>query len=298
MKRAAGMNITRQVALAIAVILLAFQAVTCTAAQPPMRNATNEVGFDQRLGAEIPRDLEFRNEAGAPVRLGDLFANRPIILALVYYRCPLLCNQVLTGLTRSLKPLSKSAGTDFDVLAVSINPDESSELASQKRKAYLELYDRPGTDRGWQFLVGDASTIGNLCSTVGFHFQYNPDTRLYAHAAGIVILTSRGRVGRYFYGIEYPPKELQAELDRAARDQVGSPIAHLLLFCYDYDAATGRYTLSIIRLTRVLASLTAITLASFLLFMLSRERKVRSVDGTAPPSSEGIRLRLLEQSAN
>jgi protein SCO1/2 len=292
------MNITRRVALAIALIFLTLQSVPRTAAQPPIRNVTNEVRFDQRLGAEIPLDLEFRNEAGAPVRLGNLFVGRPIILALVYYRCPLLCNQVLTGLTRSLKPLSKSAGTDFDVLAVSINPLESSELAGQKRRAYLELYDRPRADRGWHFLVGDASTIGNLCRTVGFHFQYNPETRLYAHAAGIVILTPRGRVGRYFYGIEFPPKELQAELDRAARDQVGSPIAHLLLFCYDYDAATGRYTLSIIRLTRVLASLTAIALATFLLFLLSRERKVRAVNGAVLPNNEGIGSRLVEQSGN
>jgi protein SCO1/2 len=167
------------------------------------------------------------------------------------------------------------------VVAVSFNPEESSELARQKKEAYLGLYSRPGTERGWHLLTGDRVPIEELCREVGFRFQYNPQTKLYAHAAGIVILTPAGRVARYFYGIEYPPKELRNELDRAASGRIGPPIAHLLLFCYDYDAATGQYTLSIVRLIRVLGTITALSLGSFLLAMFRRDRRGRQVGHAA-----------------
>jgi protein SCO1/2 len=202
-----------------------------------------------------------------------------VIVAPVYYRCPMLCNQVLNGLTRSLKPLSLDAGKDFDVIAVSIDPSETPELAARKKSNYLERYDRPGTESGWHFLTGAEPSITELTRAIGFRSTYNPRTKLYAHAAGVVVATPDGRVARYFYGVDFPAKDLQAELERARAGRIGSPIGRLLLLCYDYDAATGKYTLSILRLTRILGMATVAALGGFLFVMFRRERRqvLRSV---------------------
>ncbi len=202
-----------------------------------------------------------------------------MILAPVYYRCPMLCNQVLNGLTRSLKPLSQGAGKDFDIVAVSINPDEKPELAAMKKLSYLERYDRPGSESGWHFLTGDEASIEALTRTIGFRYTYNPRTQLFSHAAGVIVVTPDGRVARYFYGIDFPAKELQAVLERARQGRVGAPIGRLLLLCYDYDAATGKYTLSILRLIRVLGTATAVALGSFVFVMFRRERDQRCRTG-------------------
>ena len=244
-------------------------------AQETAGGVVNQVGFDQKLGVQLPLDLRFRDESGRELTLGDLFGRRPVILAPVYYRCPMLCNQVLNGLTRSLKPLSLDAGKDFDVVAVSINPDETPELAAMKKLSYLERYDRPGSESGWHFLTGEEASIAALTRAIGFRYTYNPRTKLFAHAAGVVVVTPDGRVARYFYGIDYPAKELQAVLEQARQGRVGSPIGRLLLLCYDYDAATGKYTLSILRLIRVLGTATAVALGSFLFVMFRRERSQR-----------------------
>ena len=198
-----------------------------------------------------------------------------MILAPVYFGCPLLCGQVLAGLTRGLKPLSLEAGRDFDVIAFSIDPSEGPSLALSKKIAYLERYDRPGTESGWHFLTGEQEAISSLAETIGFRYTFNPQTKLFTHAAGVVIVTPEGVVSRYFFGIDYPPKELQLELERARAGRVGSPIGKLLLLCYDYDAATGKYTLSILRVMRVLGTATAVSLAGFLFVMIRREGKER-----------------------
>jgi protein SCO1/2 len=251
-------------------------------AKKPGANVVSDVGFDQKLGVRLALDLRFRDESGRELALGELFGHRPVILAPVYYRCPMLCSQVLNGLTRSLKPLSLDAGKDYDVVAFSINPEETSELAFQKKTNYLERYDRPGTESGWHFLTGGASSIEALTRTIGFRYTYNPETKLYAHAAGIVVVTPDGRTARYFYGIDFPAKDLQYELDRARQGRVGSPIVRVLLLCYDYDAATGKYTLSILRLIRVLGTATAVALGTYMFVMFRRElqraRATRSVD--------------------
>jgi protein SCO1/2 len=255
-------------------------------AQPVSGGVVSQVGFDQKLGVRLPLELPFRDDSGRELRLGDLFGRKPVILAPVYYGCPLLCGQLLTGLTRGLKPVSLSAGRDFDIVAFSIDPAETSALAAAKKAAFLERYDRPGTATGWHFLTGDEASIAALASLIGFRYTYNPRTKLYAHAAGVVIVTPDGRVARYFYGIDFPPKELQSELERASAGRVGNPIGRLLLLCYDYDAATGAYTLSIVRLIRVLGTATALTLAGFLLVMFRREAKDRRKNGPAeePPA--------------
>ena len=201
-------------------------------AQETAGNVVNQVGFDQKLGVQLPLGLRFRDESGRELTLGDLFGRRPVILAPVYYRCPMLCNQVLNGLTRSLKPLSLDAGKDFDIVAVSINPDEKPELAAMKKLSYLERYDRPGSESGWHFLTGEEASIEALTRAIGFRYTYNPRTQLFAHAAGVVVVTPDGRVARYFYGIDFPAKELQAVLERAApgpRRRADRPAALALL---------------------------------------------------------------------
>ncbi len=238
----------------------------------PADSVVTQVGFDQKLGVRLPMDLHFRDDSGRDLALGELFGRRPVILVPVYYQCPMLCNQVLNGLTRTLKPLAIDAGKDFDVVAFSINPSETPELAAKKKAGYLERYERPGTASGWHFLTGDAASIEVLTRTIGFRYTYNPDTKLYAHAAGIVVVTPDGQTARYFYGIDHSPRDLQYELERAGKGQIGSPIARLLLLCYDYDAASGKYTLSILRLSRILGTATAVALGSFLFIMFRRDR--------------------------
>src|SRR5262249_20622061 len=196
---------------------------------------TSQVGFDQRLGAQLPLELPFQDESGRIVRLGDFLGRRPVILAPVYYRCPLLCNQLVSGLARSLRPLALDTGRDFDVVAFSINPDEPANLAGPKKAEALKQYDRPGTDAGWHFLTGEEESITALARAIGFRYTFNPRTGLYAHAAGLVIVTPAGRIARYFYGIDFPPRELEIELGRARAGSIGNPIGRLLLYCYDYD---------------------------------------------------------------
>jgi protein SCO1 len=264
------------------ILLLVMLSVRCllsssaaAQAQQTAGGVVSQVGFDQKLGVQLPLGLRFRDDTGRDLRLGELFGRRPVILAPVYFRCPLLCNQLLNGLTRSLRPVSLAAGTDFDVIAFSINPAETPELAGPKKEAYLEQYDRPGSESGWHFLTGDQPAIAALTESIGFRYTFNPRTELYAHAAGVVIVTPEGKIARYFYGIDFPPKELANELARARSGLIGNPIGRLLLLCYDYDAATGKYTLSIMRLLRILGTATAVALGAFVCLMFRREAKER-----------------------
>jgi protein SCO1/2 len=266
-------------AVALTACLVMLEPAQARDAQQPVDQSAatlvNRVGFDQNLGAQLPTDLLFRDDSGREIRFGDLLHGRPLIIAPVYYRCPMLCNQVLNALTRAIKPLSLTTGKEFDLVAISIDPTETPELASQKKASYLERYDRPGSSSGWHFLTGSESSIESLTRTIGFRYTYNPSTKLYAHAAGIVIATPEGRISRYFYGIDYAAKELQSVLQRAAVGQVGSPIGRLLLLCYDYDSATGKYTLSILRLLRIFGTLTAVALVGSVLLLLRHERTKR-----------------------
>ena len=264
-------------------VVAATTVVSAAQAEPEKFATTaSRVGFDQRLGEQVPLDLVFRDETGEEVRLGSYFGRRPVVLALVFHRCPLLCNQVLTGLTRSIKPLPLEAGVDFDVLAVSIDPEDTPEVAARKKSGYLDRYDRPGSEGGWHFLTGRKEAIDALCGSVGFKYVYDPQKKLFAHAAGVVVLTPGGQAAQYFYGIEYPSKELDGAIRRAASGRIGSRIAKLLLLCYDYDAATGKYTLSIVRLLRVFGTLTALSLGVYLFVMFRRERLGRLGDEPRP----------------
>lgn len=252
---------------------------------------TSQVGFDQRLGGQLPLDSIFRDDSGGPLRLGALFKQRPVLLVPVYYRCPLLCNQLLNGLARSLKPVSLLPGKDFELVAYSIDPQETPELAGQKKAVYLERYGRPGSQRGWHFLTGEAASIEALSRAIGFRYSYNPRTKLYTHAAGVVVATPEGRIARYFYGIDFSPRDLETQIKEAGAGNVGSPIGRLLLLCYDYDAATGRYTLAILRLLQVLGSATALAVFAYLIVMFRRERKGRSAPALPVEYSAAYRPR-------
>jgi protein SCO1/2 len=231
------------------------------------------VGFDQNLGRQIPLDIPFVDEQGRVRTLGEYFGKRPVILSLVYFRCPMLCGQTLVSLTRTLRALPTSPGDGFDVLTVSFDPEEASELAAAKKKTTLDYLGRARADRGWHFLTGTSESIERLTRSVGFQYKYNPISKQYAHAAGLVILSPDGLITRYFFGVDYPPKELETTLDQAAAREVGSPIARLLMLCYDYDPATGKYTLAIVRVLQVLGAGTALALGAYVVSQLVREAR-------------------------
>jgi protein SCO1/2 len=226
-------------------------------------NLLQDVAFEQRLDAQVPTDLVFRDETGRAVQLSEYLGRRPIILALVYYECPMLCTQVLTGLVSALDILPFNAGTEYDVLAVSFNPREGPGLASQKKQAYVERYKRPGTEHGLHFLTGPEASIAQLAKAVGFRYRWDPEIKQFAHAAGIVVLTPDGRVSKYYYGIEYSPRDLRLGLVDASERKIGTTVDNLLLYCYHYDPTTGKYGMATMTAVRIGGALTVLALASF-----------------------------------
>jgi protein SCO1/2 len=231
-----------------------------------------EIGIDQRLGEQLPLDLVFDDESGNPVSLGEYFGDKPVILSLVYYECPMLCTQVLNGLLRSLKVLSLDVGKEFEVITVSFDPGETFELAAAKKREYLRSYGRDGSERGWHFLTGTDDQIDRLTRALGFRYQYDSETDEYIHSSGIMVLTPEGKLARYFYGIEYAPKDLRLGLIEAATDKIGSPIDQVLLLCYSYDPESGKYGLVIVNSLRIAGLATVVILAGFIVTMIRRER--------------------------
>jgi len=234
--------------------------------------ALQSVDLEQKLGAQVPLDAEFRDEAGRTVRLKDYFGLRPVILSLVYYSCEDLCPLVLDGLVRSLRPLSFNIGNEFDVLTVSFDARDTPALAAAKKSDAVKQYSRPGAGEGWHFLTGDETTVQRLTEAVGFRYNYESDKDRFGHATGIMLLTPAGKVARYFYGIEFSPRDLRLGLIEASVNKIGSPIDQLLLFCYHYDPATGKYSLLITNMIRLAAVTTVLALAAFILLMLRRDR--------------------------
>lgn len=247
-------------------------------------NTASKVKFEQQLGAQVPLSLIFRDEEGREAPLASYIGRRPAILALVFHTCPLLCSQIMGGLTRSLKAMPLKPGVDFDVLAVSFDPADTPVVAKEKKAVFMERYDRPGTEDGWKFLTGDKEEIDALCESVGFEYVYTPENKQFAHAAGLVVLTPGGQAAQYFFGIDYPAKNLETAIERAGAGRLGSKIHALLLLCYDYDAATGHYTLSVFRALRAMAALTALSLGAYIFFMFRRDRRGRLASGDAPGS--------------
>jgi protein SCO1 len=230
-----------------------------------------DVGLDQKLGNSIPLDLTFRDEHGQTVALRQFFGERPVVLTLVYYQCPMLCTEVLNGLLRSAKELPLEIGKDFSIVTLSIDPGERPVLADVKHQLYTGLYGRPGAPRGWHFLTGDEAQIKALAQAVGFRYAYDPASGQFAHPSGIMLLTPAGKIARYFYGISYPARDLRLGLVEASHEKIGSPIDQILLYCYHYDPATGRYGLLISRVIKAAGALTVLSLGLVIAILFRRE---------------------------
>jgi protein SCO1 len=230
------------------------------------------VGIDQNLNAQVPLELPFKDETGQTVRLGQYFRDKPVVLALVYYECPGLCDLILNGLSHTMEQISLNVGSDYQVVTVSFNPKETWQLAQAKKANYLEKYNRGGAKEGWHFLTGDEASIKKLADTVGFHYKYDPVNNQFAHASGIFILTPEGKIARYFYGIEYKPRDFRLGLVEASANKIGTPADQVLLFCYHYDPTTGKYGMAITQVTRALGTATVLALGAFVFIMLRRER--------------------------
>jgi len=249
---------TRRTIIAAALLLgsLFFGSGTKAQFQYPTQNIDvrpellKDVGIDQKLNDSVPLDLAFRDEAGETVKLGQFFGDKPVVLSLVYYNCPMLCTQVMNGMERSLKDVPMDIGKQFSVVTVSIDPTERPALASAKRALYTGLYGRPGATQGWHFLTGDEPQIKQLANAVGFRYAYDPASKQFAHASAIMILTPQGKISRYLYGIQYATRDLRLGLVEASEGKIGTPVDQILLFCYHYDAATGKYSLLISRVLK------------------------------------------------
>jgi protein SCO1/2 len=232
-----------------------------------MPGPLKSVRYDQRLGGQVPLDLPFRDENGKPVRLADYLGRKPAVLVLAYYHCPMLCDMVMQAVESGLKPLSLDPGKDFDVIVASIDPTDTPERATMKRRDILKRYARPAADAGWHFLSGPEPSIERLANAVGFQYVYDSKLNQYAHAAGVVILTPGGKVSRYLFGIEYPPRDLRLGLVEASGGKIGGLADQVLLYCFHYDPVMGRYssvTLNIMRLAGVATVIGLVLLVALL----------------------------------
>ncbi len=241
--------------------------------------ALQEVGIEQKLGEQLPLDTLVKDEEGQVVKLGTLFqSGRPVVLAFVYYECPMLCNEVLNGLTGSLKGVSLEAGKDFDVVALSFDAreNETPGLAKNKKAAYMERYGRPGTEKGWHFLTADEASINSIAGAAGFGFRWDKKSEQFAHAGGVMVVTPQGKMSRYFYGVDYAPRDLKLGILESAENRVGSAAEKLLLYCYHYDPSTGKYGLAILNVIRAAAVLTLLGMGAMGFVFWRRGKKVNS----------------------
>jgi protein SCO1/2 len=240
-----------------------------------------EIGFDQNIDQRLPLDTPFRDETGRAVRLGDYFGQRPVVLAFVYYDCPMLCTQVLSAMTSTLGVLSLDPGRDFELVLVSFDPRETPALAAKKKAEYTARYKRPGTEGGWHFLTGEATAIKRATNAAGFRYVWDEDTKQFAHPTGIIVLTPDGRLARYLFGIEYGPRDLRFALLEASEGKVGTVADSLLLYCYHYDPMTGRYGFVIMRALRIAGAATVLLIGGFIFLMVRRERR-QAARGAGP----------------
>jgi protein SCO1/2 len=237
----------------------------------------NDVGVEEHLDAQLPMDLEFVDENGAAVRLGDFFdGDRPVILTLNYYKCPMLCGLQLNGVVDGLEEMDWTPGVEFEMVTVSINPLETPELAKAKKQNYLKRYERPAAARGWHFLTGREDNIKRLAETVGFGYRYDPEVDQYAHAAVIFACTPDGRVARYLYGIEYPAKRLKLALMEASEGEIGGALDQLIMYCYHYDPSSRRYAPVAMNIMRVGGGASALVLVLVLGGLWVREYRLKN----------------------
>jgi len=244
--------------------------------QPGALNAqkiSEQVGFDQRLGAPLPLDLPFTDETGKAVRLGDYFGRKPVLLALVYYRCPVLCPQIIIGTAAAMKGIPYDPGRDFEIVFVSFDPEDTAERAAEKKSAAMARYGKPASAAGWHFLTGEADSIQRLTAAAGFRYAWDPTIQQFAHASGIVVATPDGHLARYLYGVEYAPKDLKLALFEAGEGRIGGLSEKLMLLCFNYDAALGKYTIATLLSLKVVATVTLVLLIFSIVWMLRSERR-------------------------
>jgi protein SCO1 len=234
------------------------------------------VGVDQHLDGQVPLNLEFRDETGKSVHLGDYMGKRPVILNLAYYGCTMLCGEVQSGIIGSLRALQFNPSTDFDIVTVSFDPKETPEQAAAKKKSLLLRYHRPGAEQGWHFLTGDQQNIEALTKSVGFDYQYDPKLNQWAHAAAIMVLTPQGKISKYFYGVEFAPKDLRFGLIEASENKIGTAVDQLLLYCYHYNPATGKYGAVIMNVLRLAGIATVLILGGLVLILFRREPSLQT----------------------
>jgi protein SCO1 len=261
------MTLARSTVLVAALYLpLAITAQTSNDVPPQLRN----VSVQQKLNSQVPLDLKFRQENGSTVSLRQMLRGKPVILSLVYYRCPRLCSMTLTGLLKALRALDFNVGREFDIFTVSFDPLETPQLAAAKKSSYMEGYGREGSSPGWHFLTGDQREILRLTNSVGFGFEYDTTQKQFSHASVIMVLTPEGRVSRYFFGLEFSPRDLRLGLVEAADRRIGSPVDQVLLYCFQYDPHTGKYSVAILNVIRVFGVITVLLIVAFISYALRR----------------------------
>lgn len=229
----------------------------------PQSTLLREARLEQKLDAQIPLDLAFKNETGETVTLGSLLGQRPAVLVMAYYECPMLCTMVLNGLVKALNVINLQMGEDYDVITVSIDPRETPALAAAKKVSYVKEYRRGGAEAGWHFLTGDAAAIATLTDTVGFRYRYDEASKQFAHASGIMVVTPAGKLSKYFYGIEYSARDLRLGLVDAGQGRVGTTVDEVLLWCFHYDPVNGRYSVAVLNIMRIAAALTVAAMVAW-----------------------------------
>lgn len=270
--------------LAVAAVVAVCSSVAAWSQVPapkaqPGEGATNQkisildrVGIDQHLNQQVPLDLTFTDENGQQVQLKQYFGSKPVILSLVYYQCPMLCSQVLNGLAGALNGIVRfNVGRDFNVITVSFDPRDTPEAARENKDRYLKRYRRPGSAEGWHFLTGKQEQIDALTKAVGFRYAWDPEIKQFAHASGIMLLTPDGRLAQYYYGIEYPPRDIQYGLIEASQGKIGNVADAVVLYCYQYDPAKGKYGPVIFNILRLSALATVLVLGGFMVIMFRRD---------------------------
>ena len=240
-----------------------------TAATMPV--ALRNVGFEPPLNGQMPLDLAFRDETGRNVQLREYLGQKPVVLAFVYYGCPMLCDQVEQGVVGVLRMLSFNPGHDYEVVFVSFDSRETPQMAAEKKKKALARFRRPETDSGWHFLTGSQESIDAATRAANFRFSFDAKSSLFAHASGVMVLTSDGRISRYFYGVEYPGRDMRLGLVDASAGRIGTPIDHVLLYCYHYDPSSARYSASILKIIRLGGVLTILCIIAGILIFRRRE---------------------------
>jgi len=244
-------------------------------AQRTVPPVLSQVRIDQRLNEQLPLDVGFRDETGRSVKLRDYFGRRPVILSFAYYTCPMLCPMTLEGMVKAMRTLSFQPGEDYIAVNVSINPKETPEIAAAKKEDLLRDFNRPGVKENWHFLTGDELSIRQVADAAGFRYVWDPSTQQFIHASGIMVVTPQGKMSRYFYGIEFAPRDLRLGLIEATAGKIGSPVDQVLLYCFHYDPATGKYGLVVMNVLRIFGALTVLLLGGAIFIYMWRERRRR-----------------------